>query len=276
MEIGEPISFAKQLQKEGKCVVCKTKHKDPKKENIEATAPKDGWRRDESMVGVFECADANRASIYPSDSFPPPYKTEGHHCVAHICFIEKGKDLRPHLDHFLNKVGFAPNQPRNIIHLPGRYGLPAPAPGKRWPAEAPESYKNFWLSVDIGKPLQLHIGNHSKMYFACSFALMKAIVEAVFDPAVCEESTQEEFERELKTTIDGAVNYAFKQVAEGNWVCHPEQLRIATDLYGKVGKHQHAMCVGGKRFRKDLLVGYGGECSAPVLWPKVNLETEPF
>jgi hypothetical protein len=82
MEIGETVSAVAALQTEGKCVICDKAHGKPKRAEVKPVAPtrKAGWKRDEPMAGKFESSVA-KSSIYPT-GFPPPYRTEGHHCLA--------------------------------------------------------------------------------------------------------------------------------------------------------------------------------------------------
>ena len=278
MEMGETVAAVQKLQDEDKCVICSKKHDNPKKETVESTVSKEGWERDKSMVGVFDGGDARRAAIYPNATFPPPYPTEGHHGLAFTSFIKGGKDQCLRLNHFLNKVGFAPNQPPNIIQLPDRHGAVPPKadPTASWPADVKKEYKSFWVSIDLGKPLQLHTGRHAGSYFGTSDVVYFRMTVLAYDEDSCEKESMQEFEDNLKGLIKGAVNYAFIQVAEGNWICHPEHLRIATDLYGKTGKHQYTYLHGSGKKQKVEHEGYPGTGARPPPWSKVKLDTTPF
>lgn len=266
MEMGETVAQAAALQAEGKCVICSSKTcEKPKKEDVQKTAGKSGWDRDESMAGVFETGDTARCSVYPGASFPPPYPTEGHHCLVFTSFVKDGEDRCVRLNHFLYKVGFGPNQPRNIIQLPGRRGAAAPAPGKTWPPGAHESYKNYWISIDLGKPLQLHAGRHAESYFGLSHALARKLSTMSSNPETCKQKSQKEIEDRLKELAEVSVNYAFIQVAEGVWPCHPERLMEATALYSKPSSSKVGQAGG-----------YGGAGNPPPPWTSVDLDTGPF
>ncbi len=276
MEMGEAISADQAPQLEDKCVICGTKHKEPKKENIQKTAGKSGWERDKNMVGIFETGDAERRSIYPNSAYPPPYPTEGHHCLAFTSFVEGGKDVSMRLNHYLNKVGFAPNQPKNIIHLPGRTGAASPGLNMTWPSGVAESYKNFWISIDLGKPLQLHVGRHAPTYFGISHSLVGSLETLFTEAGTCKEKSTKELEDKLKELAEAARNYAFMQVAEAQWICHPEHLRIATDMYSKAGKHSYIYKRSSGKTRKLESSGYGGTGNPPPPWTSLNLDTGPF
>jgi hypothetical protein len=279
MQMGESVAMAMLLQKQGKCVICDSdEHPDPKREKIEKTAGKSGWERDKKLDGVFESGDSKRSSIYPGGSFPPSYSTEGHHCLAYTSFVQSNKDTCLRLNHFLNKVGFHPNDPPNILHLPGRAGDVKPAaPGTTaWPKGVKKEYKCFWVSVDLGKPLQLHTGRHRGTYFASSHALYRDLLRFVSDPDVCKDETMDEFKDALKEASKGAVNRAFIQVAGAKWICHPEHLRIARDLYGKTGRHSYRYAHGSGRSEAVTHVGYPGTGASPGPWPQLKLTTTPF
>jgi hypothetical protein len=284
MEMGESVAVANQLQLEDKCVVCGKKHKDPKKEAIEPTiCKKPGWERNKSMEGVFESGDTQRASIYPGAKFPPPYPTEGHHCVAFTSFVAKDKsraekDRCVRLNHFLNKVGFQVNQPANIVQLPNRHGQVAPGANSTvaWPVGVKKEYKSYWVSIDLGRPLQLHTGRHVGSYFVSSDALYGRMLGLSYDPDACETETMQEFEDNLKQLVKGTVNYAFIQVAQTTWICHPEHLRVATDLYGKTGNHSYAYIHGDGRREEVQHEGYPGTGATPSPWQKIKLQTTPF
>lgn len=275
MEMGETVAKVMAMQAEGKCVLCGEPHDEAKKAAVESTVSKDGWERDKSLVDVFERADAQRAAIYPNTRFPPPYPTEGHHCLAFTSFIRGGKDRALRLNSFLNKVGFKPNQPSNIIHLPDRHGAVPPGASAMtaWPAGVKKEYKSFWVSIDLGRPLQLHLGRHVGSYFAASDGLYLELLRHALDVETCKDESMQEFEEALKELIHGAVNYAFIQVAGGRWLCHPEQVRIATDLYGKTGKHAY---FHSGRKRNVEHEGYPGTGARPPPWTKVTLDTTPF
>ncbi|RKG99962.1 hypothetical protein D7V97_30945 [Corallococcus sp. CA053C] len=278
MEMGETVSDVQKLQDDGQCVICSKKHDDPKKEKVESPVSKSGWERDKSMVGVFDGGDAERAAIYPNAHFPPPYPTEGHHALAFTSFVQKGKDRRLRLNHFLDKVGFAPNQPQNIIQLPNRHGAVSPKadPTASWPADVKKEYKSFWVSIDLGKPLQLHTGRHAKSYFKTSDLIYHRMAFLAYDATTCTEESMQEFENNLKGLVKGAVNFAFLHVVGGSWICHPEHLRVATDLYGKTGKHVYTYLHGGGKKQKVEHEGYPGAGARPPPWTTVKLDTTPF
>lgn len=276
MEMGESVARANAMQAEDKCVVCGKKHEAPKKEKIEETVPKPGWERDKSMVGVFEWGDAKRTAIYPNAK--PPYPTEGHHCLAFTSFIKDKQDRCVRLNHFLNKVGFQANQPSNIIQLPDRHGEVSPNadPASSWPSGVEKKYKSYWVSIDLGYPLQLHLGRHCGEYFKLSDALYARMLGYAYDPDTCEEESMKDFEDRLKELIRGAVNHAFIQVAQGVWKCHPEQLRIARNLYGKTGTHTDEELASIGKKTRVVNEGYPGSGGQPADGQKVKLDTTPF
>lgn len=279
MEMGESVKNANKIQVQDKCVVCSKKHTNPKKEKIQSTVSKPGWERDQSLTGVFDSGDAQRTSIYPGVRFPPPYPTEGHHCLALTSFIKKNKDRCVRLNHFLNKVGFQPNQPANILQLPDRHGQVAPGAnsGMAWPKGVKKEYKSYWVSIDLGKPLQLHTGRHAATYFKFSDALYTRMMGLAYDVNKCQNRTSQDFEERLKKLIKAAVNYAFIQVAQATWVCHPEHLRIATSLYGQVGRQSHTYAHSSGWKEKVEHVGYPGKGTKPPPYQKgISLETTPF
>lgn len=276
MQMGESVAVANAIQKAGKCVICDSDHAAPKKEKIDKTAGKSGWERDKSLVGVFDSGDAARASIYPAGAYPPPYPTEGHHCLAYTSFVKRNKDTCVRLNHFLNKTGFKPNDGPNILQLPDRHGRSGVSAATVWPAGVKKEYKSFWVSVDLSKPLQLHLGRHRGSYFLESDALYSQMMINAYDPDMCKDESLQDFEDALKVLSKGAVNFAFIHVSASKWICHPEHLRIARDLYGKTGKHQYTYVHGSGRKESQRLVGYPGKATTVAAWPKVSLDTTPF
>ncbi|OJT24239.1 hypothetical protein BO221_13745 [Archangium sp. Cb G35] len=279
MEMGESVTVANATQAEGKCVICNNKHKDPKKEQIEKTVSKNGWERDKSMVGVFAWGDAKRMAIYPNAS-PPPYPTEGHHCLAFTSFIKENKDRCVRLNHFLNKVGFKANQPSNIIQLPDRHGNVAPNadPTASWPSGVKKEYKSYWVSIDLGHPLQLHLGRHRGEYFKLSDALYARMLGLAYDPDTCEQESMQDFEDGLKELSEGVVNHAFNQVVQGVWKCHPEHLRIAQSLYGKTGSHTDFYVNNAEKNKRQRVEnkGYPGAGGQPTNGQNLSLDIGPL
>ncbi|WP_437277905.1 hypothetical protein WME90_42835 [Sorangium sp. So ce375] len=249
MEIGETVTGVQAMIERKQCVICDKQHEAPKDEPVEPTVGKSGWERDKSMSGVFDGANAERCKIYKDNTYPPQYTSEGHHSLAYSSFVKNGKDELQRLNHFLNSAGFRPNDSPNIIQLPGRGGDPGA------PAALEKSFQAFWVSVESGKPLQLHVGRHKTSYFAKSEILVRRIAELISSPTRCEQSDLNSLKEKLKWYADRAVNHAFTCVATatGGWVCHPEKLLEAQGAY------------------RD----HSGQFS-PSAWPEIRLNTVPF
>ncbi|WP_437661596.1 hypothetical protein [Sorangium sp. So ce1182] len=283
MQLGESASFIADLQSSGKCVICDQEHKNKKTEDVKpVTESNSGWER-KNMDRIFDTGDANRSSIYVGSVLPSPstYQTEGHHCLAYSSFIKgNGEDVCLRLNFFLDQVGFAPNDAPNVIQLPGRRGPPQ-SPRGPWPVGVYETLKSFWVSIDQGKPLQLHVGRHNGAYFGESESVVQRLIVFASDPNKCEEETIDQFKERLKGLITGAVNYAFKCVAENTWVCHSSRLGPALSLYRLSSTEKHNFTVeagtpSNKRTLRMSLVGYGGTGDPPPPWQTVNLITSPF
>lgn len=233
---------------EDKCPICDGSHEEPKQEKIEPTAGKSGWERDKSMADVFDKGDAKRCAIYENDKFPPSFKTEGHHSVALSSFVKAGKDQSLKLNHLLNAAGFHPNDPPNIIQLPARIG------DSTAPQALPLGFQTFWVSVEQGKPLQVHLGRHNGRYFASSDNVVRRVAALLsISPDKCKEQKLDDLKKKLKKHMDGAVNYAFMCVTRAKWVCHPDKLKAAQKEYAQ----------------------HGGKKSASA-WCKITLDPAPF
>ncbi|WP_437306867.1 hypothetical protein [Sorangium sp. So ce388] len=247
MEIGETVTDVQAILNRGQCVICDKAHDAPKDEPVEPTADKSGWERDKSMSGVFDGGDAERCKIYKDNTYPPGYTSEGHHSLAYSSFVKNGKDEFLRLNHFLNGAGFRPNASPNIIQLPGRSGDAGA------PAALERSFQAFWVSVESGKPLQLHIGRHKASYFASSDNVVRRIAALISSPAQCEESNLNSLKSKLKRYVDAAVNYAFMCVTRAKWKCHPDKLREAQAGYS----HHRGQ-------------------NSPSAWPEIRLDISPF
>jgi hypothetical protein len=222
MQVGETVTDI-QAMASGECVICSKKHDHPKKEDIKDVAPGDkNWHR-RTMTGVLE-RTSEKQSIYHNSSFPPSYAYQGHHCIALKTLVQDAnsspKDRILRLNHFLKKVGFYPNRDKNCI------GLPEMASKKR------QEYENFWLSIDEGKPLQLHGPGHDHRYFNACTAMMQRLLELIVpDAEDCEKTSKSDWENDLKELIAQAENHAFICLAGASWVVHRKELSEAIRLY---------------------------------------------
>jgi hypothetical protein len=261
MQIGETVSAVMQMQNEGKCVICSQSHADPKKEKIKTIAPGNaGWHR-KTMTGIFE-SDGTRERIYPS-GFPPPYSYQGHHALALSALVKDAntdspKDKRIRLNYYLDKIGYYPNRPCNVIGLPARKGA--------------GDFEAFWRSIDLDKPLQLHGPGHDDEYFARCDALLADLVLALTD--LCKELDTSEWESLLDQTMKHGENYAFKNLARGEsgWVLHAGELATAKRLYSApktVVETVRAKTVSAK------VRGYGKK-QKDIKFPDPKLDTGPF
>jgi hypothetical protein len=261
VEIGESVAVVVKMQKEGKCIICSKDHDKPKKDEIKPIAPgNSGWHR-KTMTGIFE-SDGTREKVY-SSGFPPSYSYQGHHCLALSAVVENANggspsDRRLRLNFFLDKVGFFPNRPRNVIGLPARKGI--------------GDFKAFWHSVDGDHPLQMHGPGHDEAYFVRCERLLGRLVSGAAD--LCEESTQKEWEDQLRELAKQAENYAFKNLAhyDEGWQLHPAEQQAATRLYS--ASTDTTETVSGKSASKSV-AGYG-KAPKNIKYPDPGLDTGPF
>jgi len=228
MQAGEGIASTEyKVSSKKECFFCGKNHPDPKPAPKKfKTAGKPGWDR-VSMAEKFDYSDKERVRVYASNK--PEYDTEGHHCLAFSSFVKKNNDVFPRLNYYLNEVGFKPNDPKNIIQLPGRY------PNKNFKSKfsihTDPRYQNFFLAAKSGKPLQPHLGRHKDAYFAKSNALVQRLAIVHFDTKECEQKDLDTLKKKLKKRADAAVNVAFISVTSTEWKCHPEHLAEARKSY---------------------------------------------
>jgi hypothetical protein len=261
MQIGETVAVTVLMQQQNKCVICGKKHADAKKEKMKTTAPgKSGWHR-KTMTGIFE-SDGVRETIYES-GFPPSYEYQGHHALALSALVrdantDSPKDKRLRLNYFLDKVGFFPNRPRNVIGLPARKGL--------------GDFKAFWKSVDGDHPLQMHGPGHDEAYFNQCEVLIGRLV--LLMTSVCEGMDKPDWEDLLKDTTEKAENYAFKKLAhyDSGWRLHPAEQAAAARLYS--APKSTVETISGERSSTDVK----GNAKPPkaIKYPNPKLDTGPF
>jgi hypothetical protein len=262
MEIGETVTFTAKLQAKGKCIICSKKHKDRKKEQIKPVAPSNrGWHR-KSMANVFESIPA-KLRIYPNNNFKPPYKHQGHHCVALSALVEDANTKSPkdriiRFNHFLNKVGFEPNREQNCIGLPARTGY--------------GDFEAFWMALDKKKPLQMHGPGHDESYFMQVDGLLALLISMITNPDTCEQLEQDEWEDELEMMIGWLENYAFKKLAsnDGVWRLHPADQKLAERIYFNPKSTKEK--VPGK----NIVYKGRGNPRRTITYPNPRLDTGPF
>jgi hypothetical protein len=261
MEIGETVAVTVEMQSQGKCIICDKNHKGAKKETIKEIAPgNSNWHR-KTMTGIFE-SDGTRETIYAT-GFEPTYSYQGHHCLALSSLVRNansgsGKDKRLRLNYFLDKVGFSPNRPRNVIGLPAR--------------KRRGDFGAFWQSVDQDRPLQMHGPGHDDEYFGRCEGLLSIFVISI--KSICEDTDQQEWENELRQMAEHAENYAFKKLAnfDKGWQLHPSEQKIAMRLYSEPATTTESL--SGKSSSAKVH-GYG-KASKPIKFPNLTLDTGPF
>lgn len=266
MEIGETVTLVVEKMKAGKCVLCDSdEHEAPKKDDVKEVAPGNGgWHR-KSMSRVFD-SDGTRNLIYPNDSFPPPYSSQGHHCIALSALVADAntnspKDRRLRLNFYLDQVGFFPNRPQNCIGLPARSG---------W-----GDFRAFVAALDLDKPLQLHGPGHDESYFCQCDRLLTSLLSALTDPRLCEKKPKDDWKDLLKKRIREAENFAFRKLArnDGAWRLHPlEQVR-ALALYFM--PEAATMTVAGKGGVEETRHGLG-RTRKDIVFPDPPLDVGPF
>lgn len=223
-EIGEDIAIPLARLGEGKCVFCgKQKHSFPKNDKIEPT----GWAR-KTISGVGGRFSEKKFELYPYGISPPDlYKSEGHHCIAFSSFIKGAqsdppdpKDRFAALNYYLKQKGYDPNNENNTIDLPGRKDKGDDDPLAH--------YVEFAAAVQHGKPLQLHIGSHSKEFITASNVLLRDIVRSFQQANKCDQP-EDNFKSELLKDVQDAEDVAFKMTAGAvePWICHPAHIRKA-------------------------------------------------
>lgn len=266
MEIGETVDVVVALSAAGKCVLCgSAEHEQPKQDEVKEIAPGNtGWHR-KSMAGVFE-SDGTRNAVYPGNTFPPPYKYQGHHCLALSALVtdantKSPKDRRLRLNFYLDKVGFSPNQPRNCIGLPARKG---------W-----GDFEAFFQSIDLDKPLQLHGPGHDERYFTQCDRLISSLIAALTHPKLCEKKTKDEWKELLKKRVAQAENFAFRKLANNDsaWQLHPSEQIAALGLYFL--PKTEMMPVIGKGEVSETRPGLGRP-GKDIAYPDPPLDVGPF
>lgn len=267
-EVGEGVGIDLGLDEDPKCVICGKKHKKAKQEQIQPVAPsKPGWKR-KSMAGVFERTPAKEA-IYPDNSFPPSYEYQGHHCLALSSLVlnanSSPKDRYPVLNHFLDKVGFSPNQPQNCIGLP---------------AKKSRGYFNPFLdALDADAPLQMHGPAHHENYFRYCDYLLALLRQTMTDVEFCEQADPSEWENKLKELIGQCVNFAFRELAayRAPWQLHPVEQAQAVRIYAM--PVEESLTVDGpgkgKSMQKKSYQGRGHD-DRTITFPVVSLDTGPL
>lgn len=257
MEIGENINAVVSLQKGGKCAICSGSHGDPKRVTITKTAGKSGWAREENMAGKLEQVP-EKLALYPKGN-TAAYPTEGHHCLAFSAFVTKGKDFILRLNFFLEKGGYKPNRIQNSILLPGR-----------------PDYDAFWTSIDLGHPLQMHIGGHSRTVYDLSRNLLiRLMVMYKGRPQVCKDETLEQIQQKMVNLVTQAENHAFMKIASNAapWRLHPKHHGFALEMYWE------KRTVSKLSPTKRPVKGHGGTAlrrGSEPRWPKPKLDEGPF
>lgn len=265
-DIGEAVAVSVITVDGDKCVFCEGSHEEPKTEEIKEVAPNDkDWKR-KSMQGIFEQIGAKK-SIYPDNKFPPSYAYQGHHCLALSAFTfdsngSSPRDKNKKLNHFLKKVGFFPNRDKNCIGLPARKSYGA--------------FQPFWDALDGHKPLQLHGPGHDEKYFLRCNALMTQLLTVFTDVDICEESSHEEMENELKELIEHAENYAFIKLCsleDSGWDLHKKERELAETIY-KAPAIQSFTVRGANNVSRTELGK--GNVDKLIEYPAPSLDTGPF
>jgi len=97
-------------------------------------------------------------------------------------------------------------------------------------------FKEFEKSVLAGKPLQLHIGGHSKEFMMQSYMMLQDVMNSAKRRRLCEKP-DDEFKNKLKEKVIQKEDIAFKKTAnkETGWVAHPGPLSNAE--YYVMNKH---------------------------------------
>lgn len=264
MQIGESVAMVVDMMADEKCVICSEKHPEPKKDDVQAVAPgNSGWQR-KSMSKVFK-SDGKREKIYPS-GFPPPYKHQGHHCVALSALVANANtssptDRRLRLNYYLDQVGFFPNRPENCIGLPARTS---------W-----GDFEAFFESIDLQHPLQLHGPGHDETYFTQCDRLLASLLSALTNPALCEQKPKDGWKDLLKTRMEQAENFAFNKLASnaGAWRLHAAEQITGLQLYFL--PEAQTMSVKGVGGVSESRSGKGRK-RAEVTFPDPGLDAGPF
>jgi hypothetical protein len=166
------------------------------------------------------------------------------------------------LNHFLKKVGFYPNRDQNCIGLPARKSYGA--------------FEPFWEALDADKPVQLHGPGHDEQYFFRCDSLIAQLISVITDQEICEESSQDEMEKELKELIAQAENYAFIKLScleDSGWDLHPEERRLAEEIYTAPTSQSFNVRGAKKQYRTE---NGKGHTSKQIKYPKPKLDTGPF
>ncbi len=265
-DIGEAVAVSVITVDGDKCVFCGGSHEEPKIEEIKEVAPTDkGWQR-KSMQGVFEKI-ASKEAIYPSDTFPPTYEYQGHHCIALSSFAfgsntKTPTDKNKKLNHFLSKVGFSPNRAENCIGLPARKSYGAFSP--------------FWEALDEAKPLQLHGPGHDEDYFLECNRLVTRLLKIISNVDLCEENSHQEMEDDLKELIGQAENYAFIQLSsieDDGWDLHDSERTLAESIYKAPTTQSFTVRGANNTSRTEM---GKGNVDKLIEYPKPSLDTGPF
>ena len=223
-QIGEGIAIALIRLEEDKCVFCGKKHKNRKKDEIKPT----GWKR-KAIKGVGGNFVAKKKALYPNNTSPPSYRSEGHHCLAFSAFIvdarNSPKDRFAALNHYIKEKDYNPNNDNNVIDLPGR---------KKKGQGKEANFYAYEEAVLAGKPLQLHIGGHAKEFLMQSNIMLRDIVNDIVDFDICKQ-VDDKFKKKLKDKVVKAEDKAFKLTAsvQSPWIAHPNPMREAENYVKK-------------------------------------------
>ena len=249
----------------GKCPICdQPEHGKPKNTTITPTAPgKSGWRR-KTMSGIFH-SDGKRNTVYATNSFPPSYAYQGHHCIALSAFAHNANsspvDKYLVLNFYLDQIGFFPNRPQNCIGLPARrsYG----------------DFKAFFASLDLDKPLQLHGPGHDESYFGQCDKMIAQIVSYLTNPNICKKNPEDEWKDKLRKLIAQAENFGFKCLAnnDSRWRLHPFEQVTGLRLYFlATTKTMSVTGVGSVSETRNGL----GRPPKDIVFPDLDLDVGPF
>lgn len=219
-EIGEGIAVTFVRLEQDTCVFCGKNHPEQKQDEIKPS----GWKREE-IKGVGGNFASQKKGLYPGGTSPPTaYRSEGHHCLAFSAFIvdarKAPKDRFATLNHYLKEKGYTPNNPNNTIDLPGRKS--------KGDTDEHANFKEFEKAVLAKKPLQLHIGGHTKEFLMQSNMMLQDLMNSSKRRKLCEKP-DDEFKNKLKEKIIKKEDIAFKKTAaaESGWVAHPGPLNAA-------------------------------------------------
>lgn len=222
-EIGEGIAVTTVRLSEHKCVFCgKAEHDNKKKDEVKPTK----WKRTSNFEGVGGNFAGQKKALYPNNESPPnsTYRSEGHHCLAFSAFItgakKNARDRFAALNHYLKEKGYDPSNKNNCIDLPGRK--------VQGDDDEHAQFKEFEKSVLAGKPLQMHIGGHSKEFMMNSYVMIRDVVNYAKRRKLCEQP-DDDFKNKIKEKVIKKEDVAFRKTANkaSGWVAHPGPLSEA-------------------------------------------------